>query len=150
MTKVFRFAPGVILLLYIALKVAPHIHRVFPPALNNPDVPSPEVQRMLGDVRATISEHPDAAKQFRDMYTGMSVVVGSDEVVLRTTDDVRRAHENAGALAIQAGKIPRIPGYAEAVNEYLIQRIGTDNLPLDRGKREQIAGAFKELAWAME
>ena len=80
----------------------------------------------------------------------MSVVVGSDEVVLRTTDDVRRAHENAGALAIQAGKIPRIPGYAEAVNEYLIQRIGTDNLPLDRGKREQIAGAFKELAWAME
>ena len=90
----------------------------------------------------------EAAKQFTNLYYGLALVVGADEVVLETTGDVRRAHENAGALAIQAGEIPRIPGYAKAVNDYLTAEIGKDNVPLDPAKRKQIVDAFKGLAWA--
>ena len=76
------------------------------------------------------------------------MVVGTDEVILKTTEDVRKAHENAGALAIQAGEIPRIPGYAEAVNNFIVSVVGRDNVPLDPSKRKQIIDAFKALAWA--
>ena len=50
--------------------------------------------------------------------------------------------------AIQAGEIPRIPGYAKAVNDFISKEVGVDNVPLDSEKRKQIAETFKALSWA--
>lgn len=85
----------------------------------------------------SLEDYPEAGKQFRYLYYGLALIVGADEVILRTTDDVRQAHENAGALAIQAGEIPRIPGYANAVNDFLTEEIGRDNVPLDSQKENK-------------
>jgi hypothetical protein len=102
----------------------------------------------LAPVSASLKLHPEAANDFESLYYGMALVVGTDTVILKTTGDVRSAHENAGTLAIQAGEIPRIPGYAEAVNNFITAEVGRDNVQLDAVKRKQIVDTFKALAWA--
>ena len=144
MGKIFRYAPAVLLILYLVFKIAPHLST----GDTNEYEPTTSQKRQLEPVVDLLADHPEAAKQFQGLYFGMALVVGADEVILRTTEDVRKAHENAGALAIQAGEIERIPGYAKVVNEFLIEEIGRDNVPLDSQKRKQIIDAFKALAWA--
>lgn len=146
MSKYMRFVPVVLLACYLLFKIVPHIPR--PDSVPDGYEPTSSQQRLLEPVQDSISGNADAAKQFTSLYYGLALVVGADDVILKTTDDVRRAHENAGALAIQSGEIPRIPGYAKAVNDYLAAEIGKDNVPLDPAKRKQIVDAFKGLAWA--
>ena len=140
-----RFIPATLLVLYLAAKVAPYLQK------ENTDpayTPTAQQQVLLAPVSASLKPHPEAANDFESLYYGMALVVGADEVILKTTGDVRRAHENAGALAVQAGEIPRIPGYAEAVNNFIVAEVGRDNVPLDAVKRKQIVDTFKALAWA--
>ena len=144
MSNLFRFAPIVLLVLYIAVKLVPHMRD----SKEDEYEPTASQQRLLEPVRDAVDGDQDAAKEFTGLYFGLALVVGADDVILKATGDVRRAHENAGALAIQAGEIPRIPGYAKAVNDYLTAEIGKDNVPLDPAKRKQIVDAFKGLAWA--
>ena len=139
-----RFVPLVLLLIYLALKLAPHIKT----EREGEYSPTSSQKENLTDVIDSLDGHPDAAKEFGRLYYGMALVVGSDEVIIKTTEDVRKAHENAGALAIQAGEIKRIPGYAKAVNDFLASEVGTDNVPLDADKRNKIVEAFKALVWA--
>ena len=146
MSKYARFLPLVLLACYLLFKIVPYIPR--PDSSPDGHEPTKAQQRLLEPVQETLEDYPDAAKEFASLYYGMALVVGADEVILKTTDDVRRAHENAGALAIQSGEIPRIPGYAKAVNDFLTEEIGRDNVPLDSQKRKQIVDAFKGLAWA--
>jgi hypothetical protein len=145
MSSFVRFIPATLLVLYLAAKVAPYIQNE---SIDNSYKPSADQQVLLGPVSAALKLHPQAADDFESLYYGLALVVGADEVILKTTEDVRQAHENAGALAIQAGEIPRIPGYAEAVNNFLTSEVGRDNVPLDTQKRKQIVEAFKALAWA--
>ena len=145
MTNLIRFAPAALLVVYLAVKLAPHIQSVKP---DGGYEPTDSQKELLAPVSDALAGNPSAAKNFEDLYYGMALVVGTDRVILKTTDDVRRAHENAGAIAIQAGEIARIPGYAKAVNDFLSEQIGTDNIPLDDEKRKQIIDAFKALAWA--
>jgi len=145
MSSFIRFVPAILLVLYLAAKVAPHIQKG---TVDNEYKPTAQQQVLLGPVSDSLKDYPEAAGDFESLYHGMALVVASDEVVLRTTDDVRRAHENAGALAIQANEIPRIPGYAEAVNEFISAEVGRDNVPLDPEKRKQLIDTFKALGWA--
>tara|TARA_R110002110_G_scaffold50915_1_gene150120 strand:- start:75 stop:482 length:408 start_codon:yes stop_codon:yes gene_type:complete len=131
--------------LYLVAKVAPYIQEE---NIDRGYKPTQEQQVLLGPVSASLKPYPEASQDFESLYCGLALVVGTDEVILKTTEDVRKAHENAGALAIQAGEIPRIPGYAEAVNTFIVSEIGRDNVPLDPAKRKQIIDAFKALAWA--
>lgn len=145
MSNFVRFIPATLLVLYLAAKVAPYLQK------ENTDpayTPTAQQQVLLAPVSASLKPHPEAANDFESLYYGMALVVGADEVILKTTGDVRRAHENAGALAVQAGEIPRIPGYAEAVNNFIVAEVGRDNVPLDAVKRKQIVDTFKALAWA--
>ena len=145
MSNFVRFIPATLLVLYLAAKVAPYLQK------ENTDptyTPTAQQQVQLAPVSASLKLHPEAANDFESLYYGMALVVGADEVILKTTGDVRRAHENAGALAVQAGEIPRIPGYAEAVNNFIVAEVGRDNVPLDAVKRKQIVDTFKALAWA--
>ena len=144
MSKILRFAPLTLLVLYVIVKIAPHIKS----QKTNEYEPSASQKQQLSAVIDALDGHPGAAEQFRSLYYGLALVVATDEIVLRTTGDVRMAHENAGAIAIQAGEIPRIPGYAKAVNDFLEEDIGRDNVPLDSRNRKQITEAFKALAWA--
>jgi len=144
MSNLLRFIPLVLLLLYLAAKVAPHVQSVDTDEYE----PTPSQKGQLEFVSNALKDYPEASEQFRGLYFGLALVVGSDEVILRTTEDVRKAHENAGALAVQAGEIPRIPGYAKAVNDFIISEVGRDNVPLDTAKRKQIIDTFKALAWA--
>ena len=145
MSSFVRFIPASLLVLYLAAKVVPYIQK---DTIDNSYEPTSEQKVLLGPVSASIKSYPEAAKNFESLYYGIALVVGTDEVILKTTDDVRRAHENAGALAIQAGEIPRVPGYAEAVNKFIVSQVGSDNVPLDTLKRKQIIDTFKALAWA--
>ena len=145
MSSFIRFVPATLLVLYLAAKVAPYLQKE---NIDNGYEPTPEQQVLLGPVSASLKPYPEAAQDFESLYYGLALVVGTDEVILKTTEDVRKAHENAGALAIQAGEIPRIPGYAEAVNNFIVSVVGRDNVPLDPSKRKQIIDAFKALAWA--
>ena len=145
MSSFVRFIPATLLVLYLAAKVAPYIQK---DTVDKRYKPTAEQQVLLGPVSAALRPHPQAASDFESLYYGLALVVGTDEVILRTTGDVRKAHENAGALAIQAGEIPRIPGYAKAVNDFITAQVGRDNVPLDPEKRKQIIGTFKALAWA--
>ena len=144
MGKLFRFLPAVLLALYLIVKLAPHLNTVDKSEYE----PTNSQKRSLADVSDALDGYPDAALQFGELYKGLALVVESDDVILRTTDDVRRAHENAGAIAIQAGEIPRIPGYAKAVNDFISLEVGRDNVPLDPEKRKQLIETFKALGWA--
>ena len=146
MSKYMRFVPVVLLACYLLFKIVPHIPR--PDSVPDGYEPTSSQQRLLEPVQESITGNAGAAKQFTSLYYGLALVVGADGVILKTTDDVRRAHENAGALAIQSGEIPRKPGYAKAVNDFLTGEIGRDNVPLDLQKRKQVVEAFKALAWA--
>jgi len=146
MSKVFRFVPAVLLILYLVVKVSPHIPKPNP---GPGDYEPTKAQKiMLEPIQESLEDYPGAAEKFSNLYYGMALVVGTDEVILKTTGEVRMAHENAGALAIQAGEIPRIPGYAKAVNDFLSEEAGRDNVPLDAQKRKQIVEAFEALRWA--
>ena len=145
MSSFVRFIPATLLVLYLAAKVAPYIQK---DTVDNSYKPSDSQKELLAAVTEALKSHPQAARDFESLYYGMALVVGTDEVILRTTEDVRKAHENAGALAIQAGEIPRIPGYAKAVNDFITAQVGRDNVPLDPKKRKQIIDTFKALAWA--
>lgn len=145
MSKFIRFIPATLLVLYLAAKVVPYIQK---DTVDNSYEPTAEQKVLLGPVTSALRQNPSAAQDFESLYYGIALVVGSDEVVIKTTDEVRRVHENAGALAIQAGEIPRIPGYAEAVNNFIKSQLGTDNVPLDLNKKKQIIDTFKALAWA--
>ena len=146
MSNFLRFVPATLLVLYLAAKVVPYIQK---DTVDNSYEPTAEQKVLLGPVSASMKQYPEAVKDFESLYYGIALVVGSDEVVIKTTDEVRRVHENAGALAIQAGEIPRIPGYAEAVNKFISFQVGDDNVPLDIEKKKQIIDAFKALAWAV-
>ena len=145
MSNFVRFVPATLLVLYLAAKVAPYIQK---DTIDNTYKPTAEQQVLLAPISASLKKHPEAASDFESLYYALALVVGTDEVILKTTDDVRRTHENAGALAIQAGEIPRIPGYAKAVNDFIVSEVGVDNVPLDPEKRKQIIDTFKALAWA--
>jgi len=145
MSKYIRFLPLVLLLCYLGIKVLPY--------LKVPDgptgyTPTPSQVQLLAPVSAVLVNHPSAAENFSNMFYGLALVVESDDVILKTTDDVRRAHQNAGALAIQVGEVPRVLGYSEAVDSFIDSQMGRDNVPLDAATRKQLADTFKALAWA--
>ena len=145
MSSFVRFVPATLLVLYLAAKVAPYIQK---DTIDNSYKPSAGQQELLAPVTEALKAHPQSARDLESLYYGLALVVGADEVILRTTEDVRKAHENAGALAIQVGEIPRIPGYAKAVNDFITAQVGRDNVPLDSEKRKQLIDTFKALAWA--
>ena len=145
MSKFIRFVPTILLVIYLAVKAAPYLQKTGPAPSYQPTA---QQQVLLAPVSAALKDYPDAADGFGSLYYGLALVVGTDKVILKTTDDVRRAHENAGALAIQAAAIPMIPGYAEAVNNFIASEVGMDNAPLDTAKRKQISDTFKALEWA--
>jgi len=145
MNNFVRFVPATLLVLYLIAKAAPYLQKE---NIDNSYEPTASQKVLLGPVSASLKSSPGAAKDFECLYYGLALVVGADEVILRTTGDVREAHENAGALAIQAGEIPRIPGYAEAVNKFISSELGNDNVPLDTATRKKIIDTFKALAWA--
>ena len=144
MSKLFRFLPAILLAMYVVFKLSPYVQA---PETSGYE-PTSSQKEILIDVSDALKGYPDAASDFESLYHGMALVVGSDEVVLRATGDVRKAHENAGAIAIQANEIPRIPGYAEAVNEFIAAEVGNDNVPLSPEKRKQLIDTFKALGWA--
>ena len=145
MSNFVRFIPATLLVLYLAAKVAPYLQEG---TIDNSFQPTADQQVLLGPVSSALRKNPSAAKDFESLYYGIALVVGSDNFILKTTDEVRRVHENAGALAVQAGEIPVIPGYAEAVNNFIKSQLGTDNVPIDASKKKQIIDTFKALAWA--
>ena len=146
MTKFIRFFPAILLVIYIAIKVT--IYAQGDTDGGGEYVPTSAQRALLHPVQEVLKNHPDAAEEFTNLFYGLSVVVIADSTILKSTDDVRRAHNNAGAVAIQVGEIPRIPGFSGAVDSFLAAEIGTDNVPLDAAKRNQIGDAFKALSWA--
>ena len=145
MSKYFRFVPVVLLSLYLLSKIGPYIKTPDGP---NGYEPTASQKELLYPIINSLKEYPDAATDFGNLSNGLALVVESEEVILKTTDDVRRAHENAGALAIQAGEIPRIPSYARNVNDFITSEVGNENVPLDGDKKKKIIEAFKALSWA--
>ena len=145
MSKLFRFGPLVILILYGVSKFSVYI--------NEPDdtpayVPTPAQQQQLVSVQQVLSGYPEAKRDLGNMYSAFSTVVEADQKVIRTTLDVRQAHSNAGVLAVQAGEIPPVPGLPAEVNKFLESQIGSENVPVTPEKRAQIVDAFNALEWA--
>jgi len=145
MSGLFRFLPTVLLVLYLIFKFMPSL-----PLSPGEYSPTPQQKAQLQEVKAVLAAYPDASEDLSHMFNGLALVVNSDSAILKTTGDVRRTHQNAGALAIQVSEIPRIPGYAEAVDSFLNADIGADNVPLDAVKRKQVVDAFKALNWATQ
>lgn len=144
--KLLRFIPLVILLGYLAIKFS-----LFANTLKDDDPiyePTKDQQEQLEDLVSILNKHPKAAEQFKHMFNGFSLVVDSDNVILKTTNDVRLAHENVGVLAVQVGEIKQVPGFVEEVNDFLNEEIGNENVPLTKDKKDQVVDAFKALGWA--
>jgi len=146
-SKVFRFLPVILLLGYITIKITLYVRADIIPAPPH-FVPTSAQKMRLIPVQESLQNHPQAAENFSNLFTGLSLVVEADQKILRTTEDVRRTHQNAGALAVQVGEVPHLPGFTEAVNAFLKSEIGTENIPLDTAKRDQIGEAFRALSWA--
>jgi len=147
MNKFLRFIPLLLLLAYLSVKITVYVNTDDAPTIP-PFAPTPTQKAHLFLVQESLKNHPEAASNFSNLFKGLSLVVAKDQTILRTTGDVRRTHQNAGALAIQVGEVPPIPGFSEAVNVFLEGEIGNDNVPLDNAKRNQISEAFRALSWA--
>ncbi len=143
MKNIIRFFPLVILCAYIVFKVRAS-EDVAPPVYT----PTAAQQVQLQEVQAALADYPTASEELSKMFEGLAIVIQADSRVLKTTSDVRATHQNAGALAVQVGQVPRIPGYSAAVDKFLNANIGVENVPVDAAKRAQIVEAFKALGWA--
>ena len=123
--RAVRYSPLIALLMYLIFKFVPLLSGL--PDGTTPDstyVPTSAQQQQLSPVVDVLARYPDAKPELGRLFFGLETVIGADRKILKSTQDIRNTHQQAGALAVQAGQIPFIPGYNVAVDKYIILQIG--------------------------
>tara|TARA_X000001036_G_scaffold356727_1_gene338830 strand:- start:445 stop:915 length:471 start_codon:yes stop_codon:yes gene_type:complete len=147
--KAVRYSPVIALVMYLIFKLVPLLSNLPDGTDTDPAyVPTSAQQQELGPVIEVLAKHPEAKPELGKLFFGLETVIGSDRKILTNTQDVRNTHQQAGALAVQAGQIPFIPGYNVAVDKYITLQIGDEVVPLNDANRAQVVDVFKSLGWA--
>jgi hypothetical protein len=130
--KAVRYSPLLALVMYLIFKIVPLLSNLPDGTGPDPDyVPTSAQQEQLAPVIQVLTPYPDAKSDLESLFFGLETVIGSDRRIIKNTKDVRRTHQQAGALAVQSGQIPFIPGYSESVDQYITLQIGQDNVPIN-------------------
>jgi len=147
-SKAVRYTPLVALAMYLVFKLVPILSNLPDGPEPNVYTPTPTQQAQLLPVQKVLETYPDAREELGNMFYGLSTVIENDRRIFKTTRDVRDTHERAGALAVQTGQIPKIPGYPEAVGHFIELQVGNENVPLTDEMRSRIVDTFQALGWA--
>lgn len=88
-------------------------------------------------------------KRLSSLYYDIATLIelDGDELVIKTTDDVKNANSLSGVMLRMDIK-GKYPNLAKATNTVIIQTIGDDSVPLDPELRAKASESFKALSWA--
>jgi len=87
------------------------------------------------------------AKQLRDFYAAMADIVVRDgqakAPVCKTTFDLRNRHSSALQMAfVHTGMVGKYPGLGDRLDAYLLEAVGSTDVPLTPAIRETASKAF--------
>jgi hypothetical protein len=109
-----------------------------------PVVPAPAASAILDGVSAS------DARSLRDFYGAMADIVVRDgkspAPVCATTFDLRNRHKQALQLAFaNTGIVGKYPALGDKLDAYLLQAVGSLDVPLTNENREAAAKAFASI-----
>jgi hypothetical protein len=109
-----------------------------------PVVPAPAASAILDGVSAA------DARSLRDFYGAMADIVVRDgksaSPVCTTTFDLRNRHKQALQLAFAStGIVGKYPSLGDKLDAYLLQAVGSLDVPLTAENREAAAKAFASI-----
>ncbi|NBV87917.1 MAG: hypothetical protein EBR88_00105 [Betaproteobacteria bacterium] len=122
----------------LALGLASFGRNYLPPSL---PVPAPAPASILDGLSAA------DARAMRDFYAALADIVARDgkaaEPVCKTTYDLRNRHKQALQMAFGFTSIVgKYPGLGDKLDAYLLQHVGSLDVPLTPEVREAAAKAF--------
>lgn len=122
----------------LALGLASFGRQYLPPSL---PVPVPVPASILDGLSASDS------KSMRDFYAAMADIVVRDgkapDPVCKTTYDLRNRHRQALQMAfVSTSIVGKYPGLGDKLDAYLLQAVGSLDVPLTAQNREAAAKAF--------
>jgi hypothetical protein len=81
----------------------------------------------------------------RDFYGSMADIVARSEVI-KTTLDLRNRHRDALAMAFEkTAMVGKYPGLGERLDKYLLDAIGSTDVPLTPELRQAASSAFASI-----
>jgi len=91
--------------------------------------------------------HPELARFYRDFAD----VIERDDEIIRSTGDIREAHQRAGRLAFQkTGLQEKTPGLAAQIDSVFAAALTLRNVPLTPDVREKAVELCRAIGSALE
>lgn len=103
----------------------------------------------LSRVSNILKDHPEDAEKLSALYSALSDVLGRDDSIVKTTGQIREAHSRSGRLLFQKTPMKgKHEGLSDAIDEFLVQSLGSDDVILTPDLRSAAVSAFKDLSEA--
>jgi hypothetical protein len=103
----------------------------------------------LSRISSILKEHPEDAARLAELYSALSDVLSRDDSIVKTTGQIREAHSRSGRLLFQKTSMKgKHEGLPEAVDEFLAQSLGSDDVILTPELRSAAVSAFADLSKA--
>jgi len=113
------------------------------------DAPSDEMQVLVSPLRSLTMDQKDAAKAAK-FFLDFADVIGRDDAVLKTTEDIREGYIRAETLMLQKTEmVGKYPGFGKVKDDILAKTLGLDRVLLTPEKRSKAVEVFKAMAWAL-
>lgn len=140
------------LLSALLLLAAVGCHPVNIPVPDNDDTPAPVVVPNVVDaseVTRILKSHPSEARLLERFYADLADLVQRDTEIVRSTADVRKAHETAGRLLGQATSLQaNTQGLGKVVDGLIEEALGLEAVPLSDELRRKAVGVFTQISQA--
>ena len=106
---------------------------------------SPDLSR----VSELLSKHPEDAIALSELYAAIADVIERDGSVIKTLGQIREANSRSGKLLFQKTGIQgKYDGLPEAVDSFLVSKLGVEDVLLSPDLRKNAVESFRELSRA--
>jgi hypothetical protein len=127
-------------------KVAPE---VIPENVIDRDAPPMELQLLVSPLAQIITDEKDAAKAAK-FFRDFADVLSRDNLILKTTEDVREGYIRAETLMLQNTEmVGKYPGFGAAKDKILVEAVGLERVTLSPEKRAKAVAVFNAMAWVL-
>tara|TARA_R110000824_G_scaffold396952_2_gene599166 strand:- start:2245 stop:2712 length:468 start_codon:yes stop_codon:yes gene_type:complete len=110
---------------------------------------APVIESPLSRISSILKDHPEDAARLSALYLALSDILSRDDSIVKTTGQIREAHSRSGRLLFQKTSMRgKYVGLSEAVDEFLIQSLGSDDVILTLDIRSAAVSAFTDLSTA--
>ena len=131
---------------YIPIRNTNKVNLVLP-TIN--DEAKSQLQNIVESIKNGSGNRYEDGKRLASLYVDIGILISlnAENEVIKSTGDIKQANAIAGLL-LQLDIKGKYPNLAKACSEYLISKIGDDDIVLDDNLRSKSTEAFNEIAWA--